>query len=213
MGAKRPDIDWDAIRSLYRTDQLSTREIARRYSVSEKLIRLRAKAEGWAKDLAQQVATGVKEAVIRSYSAKSKSAPAEKLSKARAADMIKTAIEAGKLIVLKHQALGRVLTNNSQLLADIIEREIGIVSEMLSSDPNPELPLKDQLMVLDSATRRLGMLAKAHDNLSRAAVNAVGIERQSFSLDDQPADPNAPPSISITYYRSDKVLRLQGGGQ
>ena len=212
MGAKKPDTDWEAIKSIYRTDQASTREIARRYNISEKAIRIRAKSEGWAKDLATQVATGIKEAVIRSHSAKWSAAPS--LLRRRAANIVKNAIEEGKDVVLKHQSLGKVLTQNSQLIADIINREIVKVSALLEMEMPEGMKLSDALRTQESYTKRLEVLAKAHDNIARASGYSVEIERKSRGLDDQPADPNAPPSISITYYRSDLTLQKidQGGG-
>lgn len=45
------DADWETIESLYRAGQVSSREIARNYGVSEALIRKRAKKLGWQRDL------------------------------------------------------------------------------------------------------------------------------------------------------------------
>jgi predicted DNA-binding protein YlxM (UPF0122 family) len=47
--------DWEAIEREYRAGQLSVREIARQYAVSEGAIRKRAKAEGWERALADVV--------------------------------------------------------------------------------------------------------------------------------------------------------------
>jgi hypothetical protein len=37
-------------------------------------------------------------------------------------------------------------------------------------------------------------------------TDPLDVERKSRGLDELPADPKTPPSISITYYRSDLVL-------
>jgi hypothetical protein len=191
MGAKR-EIDWDAIRLLYRTDQLSTREIARRYGVTETAIRLKAKAQNWSKDLAAQVATGVKEAVIRGQFA---IAPlhlrSKKAREATEREVIAAAVEEGRQVVIKHQELGKLLRGNTLRLAEEIDRRMETVSE------------------LDA--KALAFLSRAHESLTRAAVNAIEIERKARGLDDMLVDPNAPPSISITFYRSDKVLPNQIG--
>ncbi|MDO8769207.1 MAG: hypothetical protein Q7K57_10960 [Burkholderiaceae bacterium] len=47
--------DWAAIKADYRTDVLSSRELARLYGVKDGVIRNRAKAEGWERDLKAQV--------------------------------------------------------------------------------------------------------------------------------------------------------------
>jgi hypothetical protein len=100
--------------------------------------------------------------------------------------------------VLKHQKLGRLLADNSSALAELIRSKI----ETIKADPENTDP---GLLVA---------LSRAHEAIVRATVNAVEIELKSRGLDDQPADPNAPPSISITYYRSDLTLQKidQGGG-
>jgi hypothetical protein len=191
---------------------MPVRAIARRYSISEKLIRVKAKSEGWAKDLASQVATGVKEAVIRASSAKG-SAPADNAAlRKKTADIVASAIEQGKVVVLKHQALGKVLTHNSELIAQIIGREIAKVEKAMEEEPSEELKPAEQFQRAVSLAKRLEILSKAHDNIARASLNAVTIERKSRGLDDQPADPDAPPSIHVTFYRSDKVLNVKSGG-
>jgi len=212
MAAKRPDIDWVAIQAIYRGDQLSTREIARRYGITETAIRLKAKAQGWTKDLARQVATGVKEAVLRGAFAKAPSHLRNKKGReATEKAVVAAAIEEGRLVVVKHQRLGSLLAENSQTIAEVIKEQIAEVRASLAEDPPEDLTPKDQFARTVALTKRLAMLSKAHDSLARASVNAVAIERQARGLDEMPAEPNAPPSISITYYRSDKVLQLTNG--
>ena len=192
MAHKRPDIDWNAVQALYRADQISTREIARRYDITEAAIRLRAKSEGWAKDLGHKVATGVKDAVLRSNFAKS--ASQVRSSKARVATdkaVVNAAIQEGKEVVLRHQEFGKRIATNSGRLQAIVERQL----ELLERDP--ENPIDE---------KAFSFLTKAHDHIASASLKTVAIERQSRGLDDMPADPSAPPSISITYYRSDLVL-------
>lgn len=211
MGAKRPDIDWVAIQAIYRGDQLSTREIARRYDVTEAAIRAKAKTQGWTKDLAAKVATGVKEAVLRGQFAIAPSQMRNKRARETTEKaVVAAAIEEGRQVVVKHQTLGKLLSENSQSIAEIIKDQIAEVRAALAEGPAPDIELKDQIRKEAALTKRLALLARAHDSLARAAVNSIAIERQSRGLDDQPADPNAPPSISITYYRSDKVLQLNG---
>jgi transposase len=215
MGAKRPDVDWVAIQAIYRSDQLSTREIARRYEITEAAIRAKAKTQGWNKDLAAQVATGVKDAVLRSSFAKVPSHLRNKKGRETTEKaVVAAAIEEGRQVVVKHQHLGKLLSENSQSIAEIIRDEIAGVRAALDEGPSDDLEPKDQIRKEVALTKRLTLLARAHDSLTRAAVNSITIERQSRGLDDQPADPNAPPSISITYYRSDLTLQKidQGGG-
>ena len=198
MGAKRTDIDWVAIQALYMSDRLSLREIGSRYGVSNVAILKRAKKEGWTKDLSHKVATGVKQAVISSQLA---NRPANQRKKREAAnqqaEVVKAAIEEGKLVVLRHMESGRLLGDNANRLAAIIRAKI----EVMEGDP------------ATADTGELFTLARSLESIVRVTTNTVAIERQSRGLDDQPADPNAPPSISITYYRSDLTLQKIDQGQ
>jgi len=214
MASKRPDIDWNAVQALYRADQISTREIARRYHVTEGAIRVRATKEGWAKDLGHKVAIGVKDAVLRSNYAKSTTQT--KKGKDRVTTekaVVNAAIQEGKAVVLRHQTLGNILAGNSQTIAEVIRDQIATVRAALEAEAPEDLTPKEQFLREVALTNRLALLAKAHDSLARASVNAVAIERQSRGLDDQVLDPAVPTAISITYYRQDNVLKLTHNGK
>jgi hypothetical protein len=196
MAANRPEIDWIGIQASYRSGQLPTLEIARRHGVTEGAIRYRAKRERWQKDLSPEYQAGVKAAVLREPY---ESAPrTRKIRKGatgdRARDILVAAIDEGKRVVIKHQELGELLSDNSRRLAEIIKGRI------------------DNAEGLDE--KQLSFLVRAHDALTRAAVNAIAIERQARGLEHQPADPSMPAAINITYYRQNLVLpRVEGPEQ
>ena len=204
----RGNIDWVGVQASYRSGQLPTLEIARRHGVTEGAIRYRVKRENWQQDLTPDYQAGVKTAVLRKpyestpRNRKGRKGPTEERTKG----ILAAAIEEGKQVVLKHQDLGKLLTSNSMSIAEIIEDEIAEVRRQLKEGPSKDLKPKELFAREVSLTNRLAILAKAHDSLARASVNAVAIERKSRGLDDMPSDPSAPPSISITYYRSDLVL-------
>ena len=206
MAAKRPEVDWVAVQASYRSGQLPNEEIARRYSVTEGAIRYRAKREGWQQDLTPDYKAGVRSAVLRESYERLPGTRKKKAADEKAKDVLAVAINEGKQVVLRHQLLGNTLAENSQTIADVIKEQIAEVRASLAEGPSEDLKPKDQFAQEVALTKRLAMLAKAHDSLARASVNAVAIERQARGLDDMPSDPNAPPSISITYYRSDLVL-------
>lgn len=64
MDEKR-SVDWEAIEREYRAGQLSLREIAKRFGISDTAIRKRAKNEGWIRALADKVRNAVKEKLVR----------------------------------------------------------------------------------------------------------------------------------------------------
>lgn len=197
MGAtKRPDVDWVAAQAMYMTDTLPLAEIGKRFGVSAVAIHKRAKKEGWVKDLSRRVATGVREAVVNATLTKGASRASVNQKEATQRAVVAAAIEEGKEVVLRHQGLGKRIATNSGRLQAIVERQL----DKLEADPEGKVDEK-----------AFSFLTKAHDHIASASLKAVQIERQARGLDDMPADPNAPPSISITYYRSDRVLELKGG--
>lgn len=192
MGAtKRPDVDWVAAQAMYMTDTLPLAEIGKRFGVSAVAIHKRAKKEGWVKDLSRRVATGVREAVVNAALTKGSSRASVNQKEATQRAVVQAAIEEGKEVVLRHQGLGKRIATNSGRMQAIIERQLSKLEE----DPEGDVDEK-----------AFSFLTKSHDHIASATLKAVQIERQARGLDDMPADPNAPPSISITYYRSDLVL-------
>ncbi|MDQ0505953.1 hypothetical protein [Xanthobacter agilis] len=61
----KPKADWDAIEREFRAGQLSNREIAARFGVTEGAIRKKAKAAGWERDLADKVRNEVRAKLVR----------------------------------------------------------------------------------------------------------------------------------------------------
>ena len=63
MTTKQPD--WEAIERAYRAGSLSIRTIAERQGVSDTAIRKKAKVQGWARDLSDQVRKEVRSKLVR----------------------------------------------------------------------------------------------------------------------------------------------------
>ena len=57
--------DWEAIEREYRAGQLSIREIAKQYKITDSAIRQKAKALNWARDLTNQVKAQVHNTLLR----------------------------------------------------------------------------------------------------------------------------------------------------
>lgn len=63
MTTKQPD--WEAIERAYRAGMLSVRSIAESHNLTEGAVRKRAKKEGWARDLSDQVKAAAREKLVR----------------------------------------------------------------------------------------------------------------------------------------------------
>lgn len=64
--AGRKQIDWELVEREYRAGKLSIREIARVAGCAESMIRKKAKAEGWYRDLSAKIDEQVRNKLVRS---------------------------------------------------------------------------------------------------------------------------------------------------
>ena len=142
------------------------------------------------------MASGVKNAVVSESLAHSSDRQHRANERAaKQAEVVRAAVEEGKVTVLRHIELGRLLGDNSRKLAELIQNKI----EALQADPEN----------VDEGL--LFTLTRAHEAVARATANTIQIERQARGLDDLPSDPSMPAAINITYYRSDHVLNNNAG--
>lgn len=65
---KKARPDWEAVEKAYRAGSVSVRAIAEEFGTSEGTIRSRAKAQGWLRDLTEQVRVATKEKISRTVS-------------------------------------------------------------------------------------------------------------------------------------------------
>jgi hypothetical protein len=65
MAEQKAQTDWEAIERAFRANQLSLREIGRKFGVTDGAIRKRAKKEGWQRDLGDLVRKEVREKLVR----------------------------------------------------------------------------------------------------------------------------------------------------
>jgi Arc/MetJ family transcription regulator len=188
---ERRVIDWEAVERAYRAGVLSLREIGKIHDVSEGMIRKKAKAGGWERDLSGKVAEKVRNDLVRNPVRTANPQTEREIVEEAAATVVqvvrshRSAITKGKDIVdtLMHQLLGAA--GRREELEEIIEEETAS----------------------DMSTQRRSMLMKAvslstHStvavNLANAAKTWIGLERQSFNLADGASweDPTAPAESS-----------------
>lgn len=159
--------DWERIEAEYRAGQLSVREIARQHGLTEGAIRKRAKADGWARSLAEKVRAAVREKLVRADGTQ------EGTQDQRTSD--RAIIEAGALrgleVVQSHRRDIAQLTAMANTLA-------GRLSQHLHSDPLDGPGIGEKESAAD-------MLEK----LTRIRAKLIPLERQAFNLDGGGDDP------------------------
>ena len=174
MAKKRKTPDWEAIEREYRAGQLSNAEIARQHGVTAAAITMRAKRNGWVKDLTNQVRERIRADLVN-----------DGVKGVNAQEAIDMAARRGVEVVRSHRrdiASGRRLVNllMGQLLDAANHRE-EIEEEILeetAGDRNPKRRIS--MLQAISLPRHAGALK----DLSQALKNLIPLERQAFNLDE-----------------------------
>lgn len=159
MAAKH---DWEAIGREYRAGQLSIREIARQYDISETAIRKKAKAEGWERALASEVRKQVRERLVRSDGSQQGSQDQRATDK----EIVDAAAKRGFDVVTSHRRDLSQLHGLKRVLAD------RLATILEGGDPGG-VCLGDK----ESAGDLL-------EKLSRVTARLIPLERQAHSLDE-----------------------------
>jgi hypothetical protein len=169
--ALAPKADWEAIGREYRAGQLSLREIGRIHGVSDTAIRKKAKAEGWERDLTEQVQAAVRAKLVREDGSQG-SHPQRTTDRDIVRDTAARAVE----VVRSHRRSLAQLNAIGDVLAERLAQHLDGI--------RPDGPgLGDKESPSD-------MLEK----LSRTRQRAIQLERQAFNLDSHPDDDGAQGS-------------------
>ena len=176
MTEKKPATDWPAIEAEYRVGQLSNRMIAEKHGVSEGMIRKKAKAQGWLKDLTDKVRREVRTQLVRD---------SVRMPNVSEREAVTQAGITGAEVVRTHRkdvrtAAGLVSLLMDQLHAAAGSREEleGAVAEMCKDDETGQREAR--LMKAISLPTHAGTIR----DLSTALKNLVTIERQAYNLDE-----------------------------
>lgn len=173
MSSKQPD--WEAIERAYRAGSLSVRAIGESQGVNHATILKRAKKEGWARDLTEQVRIATKQKVTTSVTGTSNQSPV-----VTDADIIDEASSQAASVVLAHRtglANWRAIADKlSVALAeiDVNEDNLGDFSRALNAGVDAQLKVikgERQAYGLDSeeGNRTVDDLAALMDELSKDA--------------------------------------------
>lgn len=169
-----PRIDWEAIEREYRAGQLSVREIARRYEVSEGAIRKRAKADRWERALADKVRGAVREKLVR--------ADGTQAQRASDKDVLEGAATRGFEVVTSHRKDLTQLHGLKRVLMDRLAQVLQGVT--------PEGPCMGE-------KESPGDLL---EKLSRVTTRLIPLERQAHNLDAAEGDPPAAGGTTVSIF-------------
>lgn len=164
MSDPKPPTDWEAVEREYRAGQLSLREIARLYGVSDTAIRKRAKACDWTRALADKVREAVREKLVRSDGSQQGSHP-QRANDDRS--IIESAALRGLAIVTSHRRDLEQLHGLKRILVDRLSTLLN------GGDPGG--------LCIGSKESPGDLLEK----LSRVTARLIPLERQAHNLDEQ----------------------------
>jgi len=165
-------IDWETVEREYRAGQLSLREIGRLCGVSEGMIRKRAKAEGWERDLAAKVKEAVRTKLVRNDGTQDGTQPQR-----TEAEIVEGAALRGLAVVTSHRRDLEQLHGLKRVLATRL-------SQHLHGEPTEGPCLGDKESPGD-------LLEK----LSRITARLIPLERQAHNLDADDGD-GKPQSLA-----------------
>jgi hypothetical protein len=194
MTSKAEKVNWAAIEAEYRANQLSIRQIAANYNISEGGIRRRAKKEGWERDLADKVRKRVNDKLILAESAQ---ASTREVRTNGTHDNVRTSDDGGSVegplsgglsedqiveyaaitaveVVRSHRADISRFKNITQGFAIHLERQVKS-GKLKMVDAKSGKPFEVDIP--------LDYIARALNSGTGALKSLIGLERQAFNLD------------------------------
>jgi len=198
--AKRKFIDWDSVEPLYRLGKLSNCEICRQYAadhehsqtwkttVTEAAIRLRAKAKGWERNLADRVRTKVKENLVRTplrdSNQEKQLSDQEIIDKAAeiAADVVLRHREEIKALLNIENALLEELSNGPKKLylstfqGEILEKEVSLTVKEKSATLKDLAAVRAQRVTLERQAYNLNDNSNPDEDLEGVVIEFVGVK-------------------------------------
>ena len=166
MAEQKEQTDWEAIERAFRANQLSLREIGRKFGVSDTAIRKRAKKEEWQRDLADQVRKAVREKLVRTSVRTPNADPKQ---------VIDEASDVGVTVVECHR---RDIQNLARLEAKLLDELEGNPTKLYITQYQGQIVQQE---VGIAVTER----ASALQALAGVQHKRIQLERQAFNLDEK----------------------------
>lgn len=196
------NIDWVKIEQDYRAGILSVREIAREVGLSDAAIRKRAKANGWERDLTEQVRAKTRQLLVRSLA----SSQAGPQSPHATSDEISSKAAVTQVAVVRdHQISIHDAYSLTRRMLDELNAttshpgELEVMIEAVYDDPKQR----------KAAQRAVSLPSRAAvmRDLATAARTWVGLERQAFGIFDESKMP--PPQQTVNENQSIEGLKAE----
>lgn len=185
---RRNDIDWEKIQRLYIAGQMTIREIAAECGVGASSVTLKAKQQGWQRNISEAIKARTKakiaqidvQELIEKSSLESAQQSAQTIQKA-----IEEASDVAAGIIRKHRAVIKITEDRASAVEAVLD-------ETMSQAEG----IRDVV----AATQALKALVDVRKTL-------IALERQSFNLDDAQEDNEDDGPIEI------QVNLVSGNGE
>lgn len=186
-------IDWEAVERAYRAGVLSLREIGKIHDVSEGMIRKKAKAGGWERDLSGKVAEKVRNDLVRN-SVRTANPQTEREIVEEAAATVVQVVRSHRTAIGKGKEAAELLM--SQLLSIAGRRDE--FEEAIDLETAEDEGGKRRAMLMKAVS--LATHSSVLVNIANAQKTWIGLDRQSFNLADGATgeDPTAPERTDLT---------------
>lgn len=182
---KRPQYDWEKIEREFRAGQLSIREIAAQYGPSDTAIRKRAKAEGWSRDLSDDVRRRTKAKLVREQ-VRAESGGKQFSDEEIAEQAAERAVEIVQLhrsdIKASREAVRQMI---DELTSNCVNQDV--IAEILQQHLDEEDASDKRRQAVERMLSLQGR-AQTAQSLTSSLKTLVALERQAFNIDDQPKE-------------------------
>lgn len=190
---KKSYADWGRIERLYRAGVLSVLEISRETGAPESTIRLRAKENGWKRDLTEEVRARTRVKLVENLAKRHLDDLQKEDKNVTDEEILEEAARTQVNVVRDHQkTLGQGHSLTLRML-DELDAETthkGELAELIKSNVNPK-----QVAGIMKAVS-LGSRAAVMRDLAQAARTWVTLERQAFSIADDKQRDNDPMKLN-----------------
>jgi len=220
--ARRNDIDWEAVSRDFRLGILTIRQVGEKHRVSRSQIQVRAKKEGWTRDLSSEVRAVAKAKVLRHSREEAekefKESVRESVKESVQAETVKVfdAVEVGAevLATIEIKQRGRLLTNSeitkklTRRLEKALDHEddlVELAKMVQASDPEAA---KGLFRLTD-----LPSLVDTHKRLVELNSKQQADERTAFGMNDQPPQDDERTKLLRKIVDAEEVAAANSGSQ